>query len=90
MGGGELGNNSYCDFDGMNRTIEGGVVVVVVVCVYVCGTYRGKVLEGGKVVVCLPKRKGNKRRCKRANQTKAKHSISPLFLPSSSALLEPT
>lgn len=50
MGGGELGNNSYCDFDGMNRTIEGGVVVVVVVCVYVCGTYRGKVLEGGKVL----------------------------------------
>jgi hypothetical protein len=47
--------------------------------------------KGGKysVVVCLPKRKGNKRRCKRANQTKAKHSISPLFWPSSSALLEP-
>ncbi len=36
MGGGELGNNSYCDFDGMNRTIEGGVVVVVVVVVVVC------------------------------------------------------
>lgn len=48
-GGGGLGNNSYCDFEGMNRTIEGGVVVVVV-CVYVCGTYRGKVLEGGKVL----------------------------------------
>jgi hypothetical protein len=83
-GGGEFENNSYCDFDGMNRTIEGGVGCVCCcccccVCVYVCGTYRGQGFGRGEVVVCLPKRKGNKRRCKRANQTKAKHSISPYF-----------
>ncbi len=30
--GGELGNNSYCDFDGMNRTIEGGVGCVCCCC----------------------------------------------------------